>query len=49
MRTDEDLQLIDVAEVVEPVVERARRRSGHDIAVRVERGVPVAGRPEIDD
>ena len=48
MRTDEDLQLIDVAEVVEPV-ERARRRSGRDIAVRVERGVPVEGRPEIDD
>ena len=42
----EPLQLIDLAEVVEPVVARARRRSGRDIIVRVERGVPVEGRPE---
>ena len=46
IRADEQLQLIDLGEVVEPVVERARRRSGRDIIVRVERGVPVEGRPE---
>jgi len=46
VRTDEELQLIDMAGVVEPVVERARRRSGREIVVRVRRGVPVEGRPE---
>ena len=43
---DEQIQLIDTAEVVEPVVERARRRSGRDITVRVQRAVVVEGRPE---
>ncbi|MXW89778.1 MAG: sensor histidine kinase, partial [Acidimicrobiaceae bacterium] len=38
--------LSGVGEEVEPVLERARRRSGRDIALRVERGVPVEGRPE---
>ena len=46
IQADEQLQLIDLAEVVEPVVQRARRRSGRGIVVRVERGVPVEGRPE---
>ena len=46
VQADERLQLIGLAEVVEPVVERARRRSGRDVKVRVERGVPVEGRPE---
>ena len=46
VQTDEELQLIDMAGVVEPVVERARRRSGREIVVRVLRGVPVEGRPE---
>ena len=46
VQTDEELQLIDMAGVVEPVVERARRRSGRDIVVRVDRGVAVEGRPE---
>ncbi|MYB03825.1 MAG: HAMP domain-containing histidine kinase [Acidimicrobiaceae bacterium] len=46
VQADEELELIDVVEVVEPVLERARRRSGRDIALRVERGVPVEGRPE---
>ena len=46
VQAGEDLELIDVVEVVEPVLERARRRSGRDIALRVERGVPVEGRPE---
>ena len=46
VQAEEDLELIDVVEVVEPVLERARRRSGRDIALRVERGVPVEGRPE---
>ena len=46
IQADEQLQLIDLAEVVEPVAQRARRRSGRDIIVRVERGVPVEGRPE---
>ena len=43
---DEQLQLIELAEVVEPVAERARRRSGRSIVVRVDRGVAVEGRPE---
>ncbi len=43
---DEELELIDVVEVVEPVLERARRRSGREIALRLERAVPVEGRPE---
>ena len=46
VRTGEAPQLIELAEVVEPVVQRARRRTGRDIAVRVDRGVPVEGRPE---
>lgn len=46
VQADEELALIDVVEVVEPVLERARRRSGRDIALRVERGVPVEARPE---
>ena len=46
VQADEELELIDVVEVVEPVLERARRRSGRDIALRVARGVPVEGRPE---
>ena len=46
VQADEQLQLIDLAEVVEPVVARARRRSGRDITARVDRGVPVEGRPE---
>ena len=46
VRTDEELQLIELSEVVEPIVQRARRRSGRDIVVRVDRGVPVEGRPE---
>ena len=46
VRTDEQLQLIEMAEVVEPVVQRARRRSGRAITVRVERGGPLEGRPE---
>ena len=46
MRTDEEPQPIELAEVLEPVVQRARRRSGRDIVVRVQRGVPVEGRPE---
>ena len=46
VQAEEELELIDVVEVVEPVLERARRRSGRDIALRVERGVPVEGRPE---
>ena len=46
VRADEEPQLIELAAVAEPVAERARRRSGRDIAVRVERNVPVEGRPE---
>ena len=46
VRTGEAPQLIELADVVEPVVQRARRRTGRDIAVRVERGVPVEGRPD---
>ena len=46
VQADEELQLVDVAEVIEPVVERARRRSGRDIVLRLERGVPVEGHPE---
>ena len=46
VRTDEQLQLIEMAEVVEPVVQRARRRSGREITVRVDRGGPLEGRPE---
>lgn len=46
VQTDEELQLIDMAAAVEPVAERARRRSGRDIVLRVERSVPVEGRPE---
>jgi len=46
IQADEQLQLIDLVEVVEPVAQRARRRSGRGIMVRVERGVPVEGRPE---
>ncbi len=46
VQAHEELQLIDLSEVAETVLERARRRSGRDIALRVERGVPVEGRPE---
>lgn len=46
IQADEQLQLVNLAEVIEPVAQRARRRSGRDIIVRVERGVPVEGRPE---
>ena len=46
IQADEQLQLIDLTEVVKPVAQRARRRSGRDIIVRVERAVPVEGRPE---
>lgn len=46
VQADEQLQLIELFEVVEPVVQRTRRRSGRHIVVRVERGVPVEGRPE---
>ena len=46
VQAGEELQLIDVAEVIEPVVARARRRSGRDIVLRMERGVPVEGHPE---
>ena len=46
VRDDEEPELIELAEVVEPVVQRARRRSGRDIALRVQRGVAVEGRPE---
>ena len=35
-----------MAEVVAPVVQRARRRSGREITVRVDRGGPLEGRPE---
>lgn len=46
VQADEELELIDVAEVVEPVLERARRRSGRDISLHLERGIPVEARPE---
>ncbi len=46
VQADEELQLVEVADVAESVVERSRRRSGRDIALRVERGVAVEGRPE---
>ena len=46
VQADEQLQLIEMAEVAGPVVERARRRSGRDIMMRVDRGVAVEGRPE---
>ena len=46
VQADEALQLIELADVVEPVAERARRRSGRDIVMRVDRGVAVEGRPE---
>ena len=46
VQNDEELQLIDMAGVVEPVVERARRRSGREIVVRADRSVAVEGRPE---
>ena len=46
VQADEELELIDVVEVVEPVLERARRRSGREIVLRVQRGVAVEGRPE---
>ena len=46
VQADEELQLIELADVVEPVAERARRRSGRDIVMRVDRGVAVEGRPE---
>ena len=46
VQAGEELQLFDVADVIEPVVERARRRSGRDIVLRMERVVPVEGHPE---
>jgi signal transduction histidine kinase len=46
VRTDEEPQLIVLSELVEPVVQRARRRSGRDIVVRADRRVPVEGHPE---
>ena len=46
IRTDEEPELIEMAEVVEAVAERARRRSGRDVTVRVERSRPLEARPE---
>ena len=46
VRADEEPQLIEMADIVEPVVQRARRRSGRDITARVDRSVPVEARPE---
>ena len=46
VRADEEPELIELAEVAETVAQRARRRSGRNIAVRVQRGVPVEARPE---
>ena len=46
VRADEEPHLIEMAEVVEAVAERARRRSGREIAVRVERRRPLEARPE---
>ncbi len=46
VRTDEEQELIEFVDLVQAVVERARRRSGREITLRVDRAVPLEGRPE---
>ena len=46
VRVDSEPELIHLVEVIEPVAERARRRSGRQIDVRVTRNIPVEGRPD---
>ena len=46
MRADEAPQIVELAELVEPVVERAARRGGRDISLQVRRSIPLEGRPE---
>ena len=46
VQADEELQLVEVAGVVESVVQRAQRRSGRGIVLEVQRSVAVEGRPE---
>ena len=46
VRAGEEPQLIEPAELVEAVAERARRRSGREITVRVPRRQPLEARPE---
>ncbi len=46
VREDEALAPVQLAELVEPVAERARRRSGHRIDVEVGHDALIEGRPE---
>lgn len=46
MRAEEAPQIVEMEDLLGPVIERAARRSGRDISLRVERGIPVEGRPE---
>ncbi len=46
VRIDGEPELVELPELLGAVVERARRRSGREITLRVEREVPLEGRPE---
>jgi two-component system sensor histidine kinase MprB len=46
VRSDEELAPLTLAELAEPVVERARRRSERSIEIVVDRSVVVEGRPD---
>jgi len=46
VREDEPLAPVQLAELAEPVVERARRRTGRTIEFDAHRGAAVEGRPE---
>lgn len=46
VRADEDLAPLTLAEVAEPVIERARRRTGREIRLEVADRVVVEGRPD---
>ena len=46
VRTDEEVQPVHLADLAGVVVDRERRRTGHDIDLKVDANVLVEGRPE---
>ncbi|MDG1412285.1 MAG: HAMP domain-containing sensor histidine kinase [Acidimicrobiales bacterium] len=45
VRTDEELSLVTLSEIAEPVIERARRRTGRDILLTATKNTALEARP----
>lgn len=46
VRADESLQIVELEDVLASAVQRAARRWGIDVSLRVKRSIPLEGRPE---